>query len=145
MSNGSFDGLCGKLLGKLQERGAPAGKLNGMKFDRPKPGSGIVLFAAVLFFARPAHATIDYTVSVAHPERHISDVTMHVPNVRDQLTLQMPAWNALYQIRDFSSHMMQVSARDDEESRASIGEARQTDLASDRQRHGHRELSDLLG
>jgi UDP-N-acetylmuramate: L-alanyl-gamma-D-glutamyl-meso-diaminopimelate ligase len=26
MSNGSFDGLCGKLLGKLQERGEPAGK-----------------------------------------------------------------------------------------------------------------------
>ena len=26
MSNGSFDGLCGKLLGKLQEREAPAGK-----------------------------------------------------------------------------------------------------------------------
>jgi hypothetical protein len=26
MSNGSFDGLCTKLLGKLQERGAPAGK-----------------------------------------------------------------------------------------------------------------------
>jgi UDP-N-acetylmuramate: L-alanyl-gamma-D-glutamyl-meso-diaminopimelate ligase len=26
MSNGSFDGLCGKLLVKLQERGAPAGK-----------------------------------------------------------------------------------------------------------------------
>ena len=29
MSNGSFDGLCGKLLGKLQERGAPAGKFKG--------------------------------------------------------------------------------------------------------------------
>jgi UDP-N-acetylmuramate: L-alanyl-gamma-D-glutamyl-meso-diaminopimelate ligase len=27
MSNGSFDGLCGKLLGKLQEREAPAGKI----------------------------------------------------------------------------------------------------------------------
>src|SRR5579864_2136104 len=26
MSNGSFDGLCSKLVGKLQERGAPAGK-----------------------------------------------------------------------------------------------------------------------
>jgi UDP-N-acetylmuramate: L-alanyl-gamma-D-glutamyl-meso-diaminopimelate ligase len=26
MSNGSFDGLCGKLLGKLQERNSPAGK-----------------------------------------------------------------------------------------------------------------------
>ena len=29
MSNGSFDGLCGKLLGKLQERVAPAGKTQG--------------------------------------------------------------------------------------------------------------------
>jgi UDP-N-acetylmuramate: L-alanyl-gamma-D-glutamyl-meso-diaminopimelate ligase len=29
MSNGSFDGLCGKLIGKLQERGAPAGKARG--------------------------------------------------------------------------------------------------------------------
>jgi UDP-N-acetylmuramate: L-alanyl-gamma-D-glutamyl-meso-diaminopimelate ligase len=29
MSNGSFDGLCGKLLGRLQERGAPAGKMPG--------------------------------------------------------------------------------------------------------------------
>lgn len=27
MSNGSFDGLCGKLLGKLQQRHAPAGKI----------------------------------------------------------------------------------------------------------------------
>jgi UDP-N-acetylmuramate: L-alanyl-gamma-D-glutamyl-meso-diaminopimelate ligase len=27
MSNGSFDGICGKLLGKLRERGAPAEKL----------------------------------------------------------------------------------------------------------------------
>jgi UDP-N-acetylmuramate: L-alanyl-gamma-D-glutamyl-meso-diaminopimelate ligase len=27
MSNGSFDGLCGKLLGKLQERGELAGKI----------------------------------------------------------------------------------------------------------------------
>src|SRR5579862_1682601 len=68
--------------------------------------------AALVFFARPAHATIDYAVSVAHPERHIFGVTMNVPGVRDQLTLQMPAWNALYQIRDFASHLMDVSARD---------------------------------
>jgi predicted metalloprotease with PDZ domain len=71
------------------------------------------LFVA-LFLARPAHATIDYTVSIAHPERHVISVTMRVPNAHDPLTLQMPAWNALYQIRDFSSHMMQVSARDAE-------------------------------
>jgi predicted metalloprotease with PDZ domain len=69
-----------------------------------------LVLAGVLFIARPARATIDYTVSIAHPERHIFEVTARIPNVHDQLTVQMPAWNALYQIRDFSSHVMQVSA-----------------------------------
>jgi predicted metalloprotease with PDZ domain len=73
-----------------------------------------VIVAAVFYFACPARATIEYTVSLSHPERHIFGVTMRIPNVRDQVTLQMPAWNALYQIRDFSSHMMQVTARDEE-------------------------------
>ena len=74
---------------------------------------GAVVLAALLFAVLPAHATIDYAVSVAHPERHLFGVTMRVPNVHNRVTLQMPAWNALYQIRDFSSHMMQVSARDE--------------------------------
>lgn len=77
-----------------------------------KPWGAGILAVAFLFVA-PAHATIDYTVSLSHPERHIFGVTMRIPNVRDQVTLQMPAWNALYQIRDFSSHMMQVTAKDD--------------------------------
>jgi predicted metalloprotease with PDZ domain len=72
------------------------------------------LVAAALCFAGPAHATIDYSISLSHPDRHIFGVTMRVPNVHDQVTLQMPAWNALYQIRDFSAHMMQVTAKDDE-------------------------------
>ena len=69
--------------------------------------------AVLLFAARPALATIDYSVSVAHPEKHLFGVTMRVPNVHDRVLLQMPAWNALYQIRDFSSHMMQVTAKDE--------------------------------
>ncbi len=72
------------------------------------------ILATALFFALPARATIEYTVSIAHPERHIFSVTMRIPKVRDQVTVQLPAWNALYQIRDFSSHMMQVVARDEE-------------------------------
>jgi len=72
------------------------------------------ILAAVFYFASPAQATIDYTVSLSHPERHIFGVTMRIPKVRDKVTLQMPSWNALYQIRDFSSHTMQVSATDDE-------------------------------
>src|SRR5258706_2287038 len=69
--------------------------------------------AVLLFAARPARATIDYSVSVAHPEKHLFSVTMRVPNVHDHVLLQMPAWYALYQIRDFSSHMMQVTAKDE--------------------------------
>jgi len=72
------------------------------------------ILATALFLALPARATIEYTVSIAHPERHIFAVTMRIPKVRDQVTVQLPAWNALYQIRDFSSHMMQAVARDEE-------------------------------
>jgi predicted metalloprotease with PDZ domain len=73
-----------------------------------------IIVVAALYFACPARATIDYTVSLSHPERHVLGITMRIPNVHDHVTLQMPAWNALYQIRDFSSHMMRVTARDDE-------------------------------
>ncbi len=83
-----------------------------MKF-RPRIWPGAAILAAMFYFVPAAHATIAYTVSLAHPERHILGVTMRIPNVRDQITLQIPAWNALYQIRDFSSHMMQVTAKDD--------------------------------
>src|SRR5665213_1808399 len=84
-----------------------------MKFRlRSWPVAAILI--ALFYFASPAHATIEYTVSLAHPDRHIFGVTMRIPNVRDHLILQMPAWNALYQIRDFSSHMLQTSAKNDE-------------------------------
>src|SRR5665213_4612022 len=79
---------------------------------RPRFWTAAAFLAAVFYFAIPARASIDYTVSLAHPERHIIGVTMRIPNVRDQVLLQMPAWNALYQIRDFSSHMLQVAAKD---------------------------------
>jgi predicted metalloprotease with PDZ domain len=71
-----------------------------------------ILFAAFLLalVANAASATIRYTVSVEHPERHIFHVTMEIPDVSGELILQMPAWNALYQIRDFSAHVREVEA-----------------------------------
>jgi predicted metalloprotease with PDZ domain len=72
-----------------------------------------VAVAVLMVASRPARATIDYSVSVAHPEKHLFGVTMRVPGVHDRVLLQLPAWNALYQIRDFSSHMMQVTAKDE--------------------------------
>ena len=65
-----------------------------------------------------AHSTsaqlknLQYTISLAHPEQHLFHVTMYIPDVHASLILQMPAWNALYQIRDFSAHVQGVRFRD---------------------------------
>ena len=56
-------------------------------------------------------ATIRYEVSLAHPEQHLFHVTMTIPDVDNEILIQIPAWNALYQIRDFSSHIQQVEVR----------------------------------
>jgi predicted metalloprotease with PDZ domain len=72
--------------------------------------------AAILFLictaglATSAQAAIRYEVSLAHPERHLFHVTMQIPEVTGEVTVQMAAWNALYQIRDFSFHVQQVEA-----------------------------------
>jgi len=57
-----------------------------------------------------SRAEIRYTVSLAHPEQHLFHVSVEIPEVKDDVKLQMPAWNALYQIRDFSSHVQRVQA-----------------------------------
>jgi predicted metalloprotease with PDZ domain len=74
-------------------------------------GRGAFLLA-LLFAALPARATIRYAVSVAQAEQHLLRVTMTIPAVREQVTVQLPAWNALYQIRDFAQHVLDVSATD---------------------------------
>jgi len=59
-------------------------------------------------FANNARGTIQYNVSLEHPERHLFHVTMQIPDVTGEVTVQMPAWNALYQVRDFSAHVREV-------------------------------------
>lgn len=60
--------------------------------------------------ATGSQATIQYSVSLDHPEQHLFHVTMTIPDVKGDVTVQMAAWNALYQIRDFSAHVQQVEA-----------------------------------
>ncbi|GAC1636541.1 MAG: PDZ domain-containing protein [Candidatus Acidiferrum sp.] len=64
----------------------------------------------LLLSAVPSRATIQYTISLAHPEQHTFHIKMTIPDVKDSVTVQMPAWNALYEIRDFASHVSQVIA-----------------------------------
>ena len=67
-------------------------------------------FAAPFFVPYPASAVIHYSISLEHPEQHLFHVTVEVPNVQEHVDLQMAAWDALYQIRDFSSHVQRVTA-----------------------------------
>jgi predicted metalloprotease with PDZ domain len=71
------------------------------------------LLSVLLGFAccSSLQATIRYDVSLAHPEQHQFHVTMTIPDVDNEILIQIPAWNALYQIRDFSSHIQQVEVR----------------------------------
>jgi predicted metalloprotease with PDZ domain len=77
-----------------------------------KPGAAIraarrvarlsAAFIALAFFAAPARATIHYIVSLDHPERHLFHVEMDISGEIPGTLVALPAWNALYQIRDFA-------------------------------------------
>ena len=68
------------------------------------------LLACALGSASPGLATIRYEVSIGHPEQHLFHITMTIPDVGGEVTVQIPAWNTLYQVRDFGSHIQQVEA-----------------------------------
>jgi predicted metalloprotease with PDZ domain len=65
---------------------------------------------ACLASARYAEADVSYMVSLANPERHLVRVTMQIPAGRDSHELQLPVWNALYEVRDFSKYTTWIRA-----------------------------------
>ncbi len=77
-------------------------------FRRPPIIACLFVFVP-LILARPADATINYQISFDHPERHLFHVEMRVPASNGKFDLAMPAWNALYQIRDFSYRVRNLS------------------------------------
>lgn len=64
----------------------------------------------LLLSCSPAHATIRYTISLDHPDQHLFRVSMQIPVEGHEVPTALPAWNALYQIRDFSERVRNVSA-----------------------------------
>jgi len=71
-----------------------------------------ILSALVFLWPAPAGATIRYEISLAHPAQHQFHVTMIVPGVQGSVMVRMPAWNALYQIRDFAYRVSDFRAAD---------------------------------
>ena len=81
-------------------------RASSRRLFRPFP----LVILSLFTFSAVAHATIQYSVSLEHPEQHLFRVTMTIPDVKGEVTVEMAAWNALYQIRDFSAHVQEVVA-----------------------------------
>ncbi len=54
----------------------------------------------------------EYFVSLADPGTHLAHVSVRLRDGAGTRTLDMPVWNALYQVRDFAAHVEQVRAQD---------------------------------
>ncbi|HSY91465.1 MAG TPA: PDZ domain-containing protein [Candidatus Binatus sp.] len=61
---------------------------------------------------QPAQSGASYTVSLASPEQHLVEVQIVLPAGAAQRELQLPVWNALYQVRDFAQYINWVRAKD---------------------------------
>jgi predicted metalloprotease with PDZ domain len=68
----------------------------------------LAVLAVSLALAPSARATIRYQISLSQPQSHIFRVRMEIPRVASGTTIAMPAWNALYQIRDFAYRVRHV-------------------------------------
>jgi predicted metalloprotease with PDZ domain len=79
--------------------------------------SRVLLFVVCACQIALAQVPIRYFVSLADPERHLAKVTLEIPPGQDTHELQLPVWNALYQVRDFSLNMnwIRVKANTEDE------------------------------
>ena len=75
----------------------------------------LYLFIAAILaasFAAAQSPSTAYTIAFAQPDQHLAEVKLSLYAGPAQRELQLPAWNALYQIRDFSQYVNWIRARD---------------------------------
>src|SRR3954467_1786373 len=68
-----------------------------------------LVFASVAALAAPP---VDYYVTLVSSQQHLVHVRIHLSGTSAERDVQLPAWNALYQIRDFAQNVRSVHARD---------------------------------
>jgi predicted metalloprotease with PDZ domain len=74
-------------------------------------GFGATLsFFIVVVRAGPTYATIRYQIHLENPQKHIFTVEMTIPKAAPGTKIALPAWDALYQIRDFACRVRKVEA-----------------------------------
>jgi predicted metalloprotease with PDZ domain len=122
-------------MSRSQERGEGAGnRERGIVSWNLFPVSChlFVLFASCclipapgLWGAKPG-PPIDYLLDLRHTGAHLVLVTMMVPDAESSLEIQFPAWNALYQMRDFVRNVQDVKALCDDQPRELVPVDRNT-------------------
>jgi len=70
----------------------------------------IFLLATAVYAAPP----VDYYVTLVSAKDHVVHVRIHLAGTSAERDVQLPAWNALYQIRDFAQNVRYVRAHDDQ-------------------------------
>ena len=60
----------------------------------------------------PPETATEYFVSLSDAGQHIAHVTIVLRQGEGKRTLNLPVWNALYQVRNFATNVMNVRARD---------------------------------
>ena len=63
-------------------------------------------------WAGGADTGISYSISLDSPEKHLVDVQIILPAGAAARDLQLPVWNALYQVRDFAQFVNWIRAKD---------------------------------
>ncbi len=76
----------------------------------PKLTRPILCFVFLLLVPQASRATIRYRISLGHPEEHLFHVTVQISKARLGTVVAIPAWNALYEIRDFGYRVRNVEA-----------------------------------
>jgi predicted metalloprotease with PDZ domain len=71
-----------------------------------------VAWTAAAQTSAPPVAVTNYVISPAAPEQHLVEVQVFLPEGAAQRELQLPVWNALYQVRDFVQYVNWVRAKD---------------------------------
>jgi len=66
----------------------------------------------VIFLASAVAGQTSYTISLAAPEQHLLEVQITLSRGSAVRELQLPVWNALYQVRDFAQYVNWIKAKD---------------------------------
>jgi len=79
---------------------------------RVRARRSLFLWLLVSLAVARCNAVTSYTISLANPEQHLVEVQILLPEGTAQRELQLPVWNALYQVRDFAQYVNWVRAKD---------------------------------